>query len=64
MLVEEIPGPPYGNNYIGGGGGGAGAVGNDGDSGGDSPTSGNGGPGVQVNIDGNNYYWNWWRRWC
>ena len=62
-------GPSYGNNYIGGGGGGAGDIGQHGDrpggSIGDDPTTGNGGPGVRVDIipsppsinSGSGYYW-------
>ena len=42
---------PHGPNYVKGGGGGAGAAGTPG------PSGGTGGAGLQINIDGNNYYW-------
>jgi len=43
------------NKHFGGGGGGAGAAGQNSTS--DSMQTSNGGAGVQINIDGNNYYW-------
>jgi hypothetical protein len=58
--------PPQGNdggnggdtgvNFPSGGGGGAGAAGANGGPGNSQPGA-NGGAGIQVNIDGNNYYW-------
>lgn len=48
---DSDTGHPYGH----GGGGGAGAVGFD--DAGNTTDSGAGGAGLQVNIDGNNYYW-------
>ena len=61
---SQYSGTGYGNNggntnttskHFGGGGGGAGAAGQTSSS--NSMQTSNGGAGVQINIDGNNYYW-------
>ncbi len=61
---SQYSGTGYGNNggntntsnkHFGGGGGGAGGAGQNSTS--NSMQTSNGGAGVQINIDGNNYYW-------